>query len=228
MVRRSISLLLAVWVSAVLLFLVFFGTGLAAPAHQQELPVGEDGQVYVVRPGDSLSRIAGRFYNDGTAYMPIVEATNAKAQSDDRFSSIQDPRRIWVGQIIWIPDLSAPALAEPGRAVSFAEPADGAILPTTFDVVMAAEGLTVEPAGEVNENAGHFHILVDTDFVAPGDLIPFDDGYFHFGGGQVTTTLTLEPGAHSLRLQFANGAHRALDGPAYRDEITVTIAPDGS
>jgi hypothetical protein len=33
----------------------------------------------------------------------------------------------------------------------------------------------------------------------------------------------LEPGEHVLRLQFANGAHIALDGPAYRDEITVTV-----
>jgi len=38
------------------------------------------------------------------------------------------------------------------------------------------------------------------------------------------TTLTLKPGVHVLRLQFANGAHIALDGDQYRDEITVTVA----
>ena len=49
----------------------------------------------------------------------------------------------------------------------------------------------------------------------------------HFGQGQLTTTLDLEPGEHTLRLQFADGAHIALDGDQYRDEITVVVAEDG-
>ena len=108
--------------------------------------------------------------------------------------------------------------------VSFVEPVDGATVSPTFDVVMAANGVTIEPAGEIHEGAGHFHILIDTDFVAPGELVPFDDHHVHFGGGQLTTTLELEPGVHVLRLQVANGAHIALDGEQYRDEITVTVA----
>jgi formylglycine-generating enzyme required for sulfatase activity len=109
------------------------------------------------------------------------------------------------------------------EGVRFVTPADGAVVPPRFDVEMAAEGLTVEPAGEVHEGAGHFHILVDTDFVAPGELIPFDENHLHFGNGQMTTTLELKPGVHTLRLQFANGAHIALAGAQYRDQITVTV-----
>jgi formylglycine-generating enzyme required for sulfatase activity len=107
--------------------------------------------------------------------------------------------------------------------VRFVAPQDGAVVSRSFDVEMVAEGFTIEPAGEIRENAGHFHILVDTDFVAPGELIPFDEQHLHFGQGQFTTTLELEPGVHVLRLQAANGAHVALDGAQYRAEISVTV-----
>jgi hypothetical protein len=108
-------------------------------------------------------------------------------------------------------------------AVRFVTPLDGATVPAKFAVTMAATGLTVEPAGEIKNGAGHFHILVDTDFVEAGEVIVNDTQHLHYGKGQYTTTLNLEPGEHVLRLQFANGAHIALDGPAYRDEITVTV-----
>jgi len=112
--------------------------------------------------------------------------------------------------------------------VRFVAPVDGAVITSTFDVEMAAEGLTIEPAGEINENAGHFHISIDSDFVAPGELVPFDEQHLHFGQGQMTTTLDLEPGVHTLRLQVANGAHIALEGEQYRDTITVTVESAGS
>jgi formylglycine-generating enzyme required for sulfatase activity len=112
------------------------------------------------------------------------------------------------------------------ESVRFVEPADGAMVTSPFEVVMAATDLLIEPAGEIHPGAGHFHILVDTDFVAPGELIPFDETHHHFGQGQTSTTLELPPGVHTLRLQFANGAHIALEGEQYRDEITVTVGPE--
>ena len=87
---------------------------------------------------------------------------------------------------------------------------------------MEATGLTVEQAGEIREGAGHMHLLVDTDFVEPGEVVPFDEQHLHFGKGQLTTVLTLTPGIHVLNLQFANGGHIALEGEEYRDTITVT------
>jgi len=109
------------------------------------------------------------------------------------------------------------------ESVHFTMPANGAAVTPTFSVAMTATGLLIEPAGAIHEGAGHFHILVDTDFIAPGEVIPFDDKHLHFGKGQLMTTLTLKPGVHVLRLQFANGAHVALEGNQYRDEITVTV-----
>ena len=107
--------------------------------------------------------------------------------------------------------------------VTFTEPADGAEVGTTFTVSFTATNLTVEPAGEVHDHAGHFHVLVDVPFVEPGQIIPKDEAHLHFGDGALSAELTLEPGEHTLRLQFADGAHMALEGDGYRDEITVTV-----
>ena len=108
-------------------------------------------------------------------------------------------------------------------SVGFEQPADGASLGSPFEVVMAATGLVVEPSGEINEGAGHFHILVDTDFVPAGQVIPTDEQHLHYGKGQTEISLELEPGEHTLRLQFADGAHTALEGGQYRDTITVVV-----
>ena len=113
-------------------------------------------------------------------------------------------------------------------SVRFEQPADGATVTSPFEVVMAATGLTVEPSGEVNEGAGHFHILVDTDFTPVGEVIPTDEQNLHYGQGQTTATLELEPGEHTLRLQFADGLHTALEGDQYRDTITIVVEADQS
>ena len=114
-----------------------------------------------------------------------------------------------------------------GPAVRFAQPDDGATVSSPFEVMMEATGLVVEPSGEINDGAGHFHILVDTDFVAAGEVIPTDDQHLHYGKGQTTVSLELSPGEHTLRLQFADGAHIALEGDAYRDEIVVVVSTEG-
>ncbi|MFN8440311.1 MAG: DUF4399 domain-containing protein [Caldilineaceae bacterium] len=116
------------------------------------------------------------------------------------------------------------AAGAPEQSVRFVEPTNFATVPPTFTVVMAATGLIVEPAGDVHENAGHMHILIDKGFVASGEAVPKDATDLHFGQGQLTATLTLPVGEHQLLLQFANGAHVAMDGAQYRDTITVTVA----
>jgi hypothetical protein len=115
-----------------------------------------------------------------------------------------------------------PAVAE-DASVNFAGIEDGQTVEATFTVMMEATNITVEPAGEINDNAGHFHILIDTPFIAEGEVIPNDETHRHFGDGSTETELTLEPGEHTLRLQLADGAHRAY-GEALHDEITITVA----
>ncbi len=108
--------------------------------------------------------------------------------------------------------------------VYFIEPQDGATVPQTFPVVMAAEGLNIEPAGEIVEGSGHFHILVNEDFVPVGEIVPLNtENYLHFGQAQTETEVTLAPGEYTLRLQFADGAHQAYDSAEYGDEIHITV-----
>lgn len=114
------------------------------------------------------------------------------------------------------------------QSVRFASPLTGATVPPTFNINMAAAGLIVEPAGEITELGGHMHILVNTDFIPAGDVIPSDEQHLHYGKAQLDTELTLEPGEHTLRLQFANGAHIALEGDQYRDEIVINVAEDAA
>lgn len=267
MQRMQWRLVWALLFTTLWLSLLMVSVAVAAPPHQDapqpEADGQEDGQEYVVEAGDWLSTISQEFLGSSSAYTRIVEATNAKAESDPRYTPITDPDSIRVGQRLWIPavgdETAAPisptavvsdaagvvtatntvtttnsvttteaVTVVNGEVVSpsvrFVAPEDGAVVTSPFDVEMAAAGITVEPAGEIHPNAGHFHILVDTDFIAPGELIPFDEQHRHFGQGQLTTTLDLEPGVHTLRLQFADGAHIALAGAAYRDEITVTVS----
>ncbi len=108
----------------------------------------------------------------------------------------------------------------------FVAPEDGATVPGTFTVEMAADGVTIEPAGEIRENAGHFHVIVDAPFVAAGQVIPTDDDHLHFGTGATSAELTLPPGEHTLRLQVANGAHIAFDAATHGHEIVVTVEGD--
>ena len=60
-------------------------------------------------------------------------------------------------------------------------------------------------------------------FIAPGNAIPKDETHLHYGKGQVSAELSLPPGKHTLRLQFADGAHVALEGKQYEAEVTVEV-----
>jgi nucleoid-associated protein YgaU len=60
--------------------------GAAQPSRQQ---------VYTVQPGDSLSKIAQRYYGDASSYMRIFEANH---------DQLTDPDRIEPGQRLVIPD----------------------------------------------------------------------------------------------------------------------------
>jgi hypothetical protein len=84
----------------------------------------------------------------------------------------------------------------------------------------AATGVTIEEAGQVNDGAGHYHIIVDTDPVTPGETIPSDDRHVHYGTGQTDGVLELDAGDHTLHLQVADGEHRAM---GLTDTVEVTV-----
>ena len=106
----------------------------------------------------------------------------------------------------------------PKGKVSFAEPKDGAEINGPVKVIMVVEGMKIQPAGEVVEDTGHHHILIKTDFIPAGQVLPTDDADRHFGKGQTEAVLDLPPGHYKLTLQFADGLHRS-----YGKELSTTI-----
>jgi LysM repeat protein len=61
------------------------------------------GQVYVVKEGDWLSKLALTFYGNVNLYTLIIDGTNAKAAVDSTFAKITNPDRVEPGQKLWIP-----------------------------------------------------------------------------------------------------------------------------
>jgi hypothetical protein len=107
---------------------------------------------------------------------------------------------------------------KPKGKVFFVEPKDGAAIRGPVKVVMGLEGMTIKPANGVVEGTGHHHILINRDFMAPGQVIPTDDNHRHFGKGQTEAVLDLPPGDYKLTLQFADGLHRS-----YGKDLSATI-----
>jgi hypothetical protein len=107
---------------------------------------------------------------------------------------------------------------KPKGRVSFIEPKDGAEIKGPVKVVMGVEGMEIKPADGVVEGTGHHHILINKDFLPPGQVVPTDDTHRHFGKGQTEAVLELPPGDYRLTLQFADGLHRS-----YGKELSATI-----
>jgi len=109
-------------------------------------------------------------------------------------------------------------------AVYFISPKDGDVVDTTFSIKFGLKGMGVAPAGVMQESTGHHHILIDLveepDYSQP---LPANENIRHFGGGQTETTLTLEPGKHTLQLLLGNFAHIPHDKPVMSEKITVEV-----
>jgi len=116
-----------------------------------------------------------------------------------------------------------PSSGAEGPRVFFTEPTDKMIINSPVKVTMGVENFTVEPAGTVKNGAGHLHIMVDTDCIAAGRVVPKDDTHLHYGKGQMEAHLQLSSGPHTLCLQAADGAHVALSGDGLTNKITIVI-----
>ena len=70
--------------------------------------------------------------------------------------------------------------------------------------------------------AGHHHLLVNRELPLNfTEALPFNDQYIHFGGGQMETVLTFEPGTYTLRMLLANQKH--LPHFVYSKPATITV-----
>jgi hypothetical protein len=115
--------------------------------------------------------------------------------------------------------------APPGAEVYFIAPHDGAKVHSPFTVSFGLKGMGIAPAGIKFDNAGHHHLLVDTDLseLKLDSPMPATDKILHFGKGQTETSLTLAPGKHTLEIVFADYLHQSFDPALHSKKITVTV-----
>jgi hypothetical protein len=113
--------------------------------------------------------------------------------------------------------------AAPGdAAVYISSPASGAVVSPTFTVVFGLSGMGVAPSGVERANTGHHHLLIDGSAM-PDLNTPLGTSVTHFGGGQTQTTLTLDPGTHTLQLILGDHLHLPHQPAVVSEVITVTV-----
>ena len=106
--------------------------------------------------------------------------------------------------------------------VSFGNLKDGAIISSPFGIEMNVSGMEVEPKGAPRAGFGHHHLLINDGFTPEGMVIVADDTHIHYGGGQTSDSLALDPGTYKLTLQFADGMHVSY-GEKWSQSISVTV-----
>lgn len=87
---------------------------------------------------------------------------------------------------------------------------NGQTVSSPLYVEMGVEGMDVNPAGEIVPGTGHHHIIINKGHITKGETVPADETHIHYGGGQTSDTLKLNPGNYTLTLQFANGVHASF------------------
>lgn len=122
------------------------------------------------------------------------------------------------------PTAAPAAQAAPTPEIYFRAPADGATVPTTFPVAFGLRNYGVAPATVNLANTGHFHILINVEAPAPGQLIPADSLHRHFGAGQIETNLTLAPGTYTLRVVLGDFEHKVISPALVSRPIRITVA----
>ena len=117
--------------------------------------------------------------------------------------------------------LASAVYAEP--ELYFIEPKDGSIHSSTVEVKFGLKGYGVAPAGYNIPNTGHHHLIIDAQLPNLELPIPANKNYVHFGLGQTETTITLDPGTHTLRLLMVNYLHIPHQDPIFSKEITIIV-----
>lgn len=111
-----------------------------------------------------------------------------------------------------------------GAQVFIVSPKNGANVGQDVLVKFGVKGITVAPATDTTANTGHHHLLIDQKQLPALDApIPADATHKHYGKGQTEDAIHLEPGDHTLQLDFADALHVQFDPPLVSKKITVHV-----
>jgi branched-chain amino acid transport system substrate-binding protein len=188
----------AVLILASLVLTVLPGAAVAAP------PV-QEGKVYTVGAGESLSLIAVRDYGDALAYPAIVYYNNLAAKTDPKLTKIADPNAVKPGDVILLPtaaQVTAYLAGERvGPAAGDAAPADdwGVVTIGPNEALRIGFGSALSGAGVdvlgIDENRGADLAVADRPKVAghPVELVVEDDLCSGEGGTAVANKFVADP-----------------------------------
>lgn len=118
---------------------------------------------------------------------------------------------------------SQPAAAKPAPEIYLRAPQNNAVVGPSFAVEFGLRNYSVAPAGVNINGTGHFHILINVEAPAVGEVIPADSLHRHFGGGQIETTLELSPGTYVLRAVLADHEHKVISRELVSAPIRITV-----
>jgi Domain of unknown function (DUF4399) len=116
-----------------------------------------------------------------------------------------------------------PTPAPAGASVYFIGLTDGATIAPKTVIHFGLRGMGVAPAGSDRQNAGHHHLLVDTDLPPLDQPIPNDFNHLHYGAGQTEAEVTLSPGTHTLQLLLGDKDHVPHSPPVMSERIRVVV-----
>jgi hypothetical protein len=103
-------------------------------------------------------------------------------------------------------------------------PVDGQEVSSPVTIVFGSKNVSISPAGIEQMNSGHHHLMIDMDELPAMDMpLPGSAQLIHFGKGQTSTSLSLEPGEHSLQLVLGNHLHVPHTRPVLSEKITIVV-----
>jgi Domain of unknown function (DUF4399) len=117
-----------------------------------------------------------------------------------------------------------PTPAPAGASVYFIGLKDGATIAPKTTIHFGLRGMGVAPAGSDRQNAGHHHLLVDTDLPPLDQPIPNDFNHLHYGARQTEAEVNLSPGPHTLQLLLGDKDHVPHSPPVMSERIRVVVA----
>ncbi|MDG0971503.1 MAG: DUF4399 domain-containing protein [Porticoccaceae bacterium] len=103
-------------------------------------------------------------------------------------------------------------------------PGDGQVVSSPVAIVFGSDNVSISSAGVEQVNSGHHHLLIDMEELPVMDMpLPAHAQLIHFGKGQTSAKLSLEPGEHSLQLLLGNYIHVPHTRPVMSEKITIVV-----
>ena len=119
-------------------------------------------------------------------------------------------------------ELSSDVAAE--AQVWIESPRDGQVVSSPVAIMFGSKNVSISPAGVEQSNSGHHHLMIDMDELPAMNMpLPGSAQLIHFGKGQTSASLSLEPGVHSLQLLLGNHLHVPHTRPVLSKKITIMV-----